>query len=116
MKQPGPCARRVVKATIVTPSGMQFEGTNHCLNAQPTCPRAHLPTGVGYEFCRDVCEQPGHAEIQALWNASLAQPHLHLSGSICYIEGHTYVCENCNKALFEAGVGQVVFAKPPTVQ
>ncbi len=116
MMTPGPCAKQVVTATIVTPSGRRFIGTNHCLNAQSKCPRRDMPTGMGYELCRDICQQPGHAEIQALMNATMTQPNLHLHGSVLYLEGHTYVCESCLQALGAAGVLVIIFGAPPTLQ
>ena len=60
------CAKQVVKATITTLDGRVFVGYNHCNNAQAVCPRGSLPSNVGYEMCREICQQPGHAEVMAL--------------------------------------------------
>lgn len=109
--QPGPCARKVVTATIITPSGRRFVGTNHCNNAQAVCPRGDMPTGVGYEMCRDICQQPGHAEMQALVNAALEGEAV--AGGVIYIEGHTYACNSCLKTLAEAWIVDVRFREPP---
>lgn len=92
----GPCALRVVTCTIFATSGMQFHGTNECLNAQPTCPR--LP-GEGYEKCTSICQQQGHAEYQALFKAGAAA-----LGASAVIHGHTYACQACQEALYGAGV------------
>lgn len=92
----GPCAKTLVTCTIVTPDGERFVGTNYCRNAQPACPRL---LGEGYEKCRSICDQVGHAEIVAL---SLAGKKA--KGARAYLQGHTYACQICQEALFEAGV------------
>jgi hypothetical protein len=85
-----------VTCTIVAVTGERFVGTNWCANPQAACPR--LP-GEGYQKCRSVCQQSGHAETDAL----------RLAGEMAYgatatIEGHTYACQSCQEALFGAGV------------
>lgn len=112
MMTPGPCAKQTVTATIVLPGGSRFVGTNHCYNAQQKCPRAGMPTGMGYELCRDICQQPGHAEVQALMCAALAG-YTQLDGGVCFIEGHTYACASCIEALRIAGVEDIAFGPPP---
>lgn len=103
----GPCVKQVVTATIVTRSGERFVGTNHCLNAQSICPRADMPTGVGYELCRDVCQQPAHAEVNAIAAAGASA-----AGATLYLEGHTYACEPCKAAAAAAGILSVVVGSP----
>lgn len=112
MMTPGPCVKQVVTATIVLPHGVRFTGTNHCYNSQKVCPRKDMPTGMGYELCRDICQQPGHAETQALMAAALAG-YTNLEGGVCFIEGHTYACTECIEALRLAGVEDVAFGPPP---
>jgi deoxycytidylate deaminase len=108
-KRVGPCVKQVVTATIVSRDGQQFVGTNHCNNAQKVCPRADMPTGVGYELCRSICEQPAHAEINAIAEAGPAA-----DGGVLYLQGHTYACGICSRAAAEAGiVAIVVGAGPP---
>ena len=109
----GPCVKQVVTATIVTRDGKRYAGANYCENAQPTCPRVGMPTGVGYELCRDVCRQVGHAEVVALRAAERQGGAVH--GATCYIEGHTYACDNCLAALRLHGITKVVFSEPPLV-
>lgn len=96
----GPCVKQVVTATIVAEDGRRFVGTNHCLNAQTVCPRADMPTGVGHELCRDVCQQPAHAEVNAIAEAGDAA-----CGAVLYLEGHTYACEPCKAAAAAAAAG-----------
>ena len=59
----GPCAKRRVSCTIIDRGGRVFTGENDCANPQAVCPRA---PGEGYEKCRSICQQAGHAEIMAL--------------------------------------------------
>lgn len=93
---PGPCAKATVRCTIIATSGEVFVGTNECGSPQPSCPR--LP-GEGYEKCKTVCRQAGHAEQQA---ADLAGDKVR--GAIACLEGHTYACQACQERLFGAGL------------
>lgn len=104
----GPCTKQTVTATIVTPEGERFVGTNYVRNAQPVCPRADMPTGVGYELCRTVCDQSGHAEPNAILEAGEKA-----RGATLYIEGHTYACEPCKAACAAAGIVDIIIGSPP---
>lgn len=107
----GPCVKQVVTATIITVDGRRFTGTNHCLNAQTTCPRADLPTGVGYEMCRDICQQPAHAEVNAIRKGR----RYTFEGATLYLEGHTYACDSCKAAAAAAGIREIVIGAPPVL-
>ena len=102
------CAKQTVTATVIAPDGHRFVGTNFALNPQPTCPRAEMPTGVGYELCRSICQQDAHAEVNAIAAAGEAA-----AGAILYLEGHTYACEPCKAAAREAGVAEIIIGGPP---
>lgn len=104
----GPCAKQVVTATIVTPGGSRFVGTNHCDNAQLTCPRGGMPSGVGYELCLEICQQSGHAEVNAILASGGAA-----AGGVLYLEGHTYACDACQTAVAAAGIAEIVIGTPP---
>jgi deoxycytidylate deaminase len=95
----GPCAKRQVVCVIVAMNGERFRGENDCANPQPVCPR--LP-GEGYEKCKSICQQAGHAEIEAL---KAAGDLLCKTDALLY--GHYWICEPCGKALREAGVKTV---------
>lgn len=101
----GPCARRVVRCTLVTPAGHHIVGENWCMNPQPTCPRAE---GEGYEKCKTICGQIGHAEEVAVLLAGPSAPGAHV-----YVENHTYACRNCQETLFAAGVAALTIGAPP---
>jgi deoxycytidylate deaminase len=102
----GTCAKLQVRCTIVTPDGSRFVGENWCAHPQPACPRA---PGEGYEKCKTVCGQIGHAEEVAVMLAGDAA-----RGSHAYVENHTYACRNCQEVLFgEAGIKALTIGAPP---
>lgn len=104
----GPCAKQVVKATVIAIDGRRFIATNHCMKPQATCPRKGLPTGVGYELCKSVCEQEAHAEVNAAHFAGDAAPSAKL-----YLEGHTYACQSCLDVAHATGIAEVIVGAPP---
>lgn len=104
----GPCVKQQVFCTIIATNGNIYVGENHCRNPQNVCPRADMPSGVGYELCKSVCDQVGHAEVVAISLAGVDS-----LGSSAYLEGHTYVCDSCKSALNDAGVSEVYVSTPP---
>lgn len=106
----GPCVKQRVRATIIATDGAMFAGENDCENPQTRCPRAGMPTGVGYALCQSVCRQTGHAEINALNAAGDAA-----LGATLYLEGHTYACDPCRAACAEAGIADIVIGSPDTI-
>lgn len=106
--QTGPCAKVRVFCTLVHPDGRRWTGENVVRKPQEVCPRGDLPSGVGYEMCRDVCDQVGHAEVVALEAAGERA-----RGCTAYIEGRDYICTNCQTALLNAGVRNWVIGEPP---
>jgi deoxycytidylate deaminase len=97
----GPCAKRRVVCTIHDGT-FSATGENDCANPQATCPR--LP-GEGYEKCKTVCQQDGHAEMMAL----AAAKHMDLKGKFSWarITGHHWICNACGEAMRDAGVNVV---------
>jgi deoxycytidylate deaminase len=104
----GPCAKQTVTATIVALDGTYYIGTNHTFNPQKICPRIGMPTGVGYHLCKDVCQQPSHAEINALRLAGDAA-----NGATLYLEGHTYACASCIDECEKYGIVEIVIGRAP---
>lgn len=96
---PGPCAKVQVTCTLTFSDGARFTGRNDCDAPQQTCPR--LP-GEGYEKCKTICKQLGHAEQVAADLAEAAGKNL--AGARALIVGHTYACRECQERLFSAGV------------
>ncbi|MEX3764429.1 hypothetical protein [Paraburkholderia phenoliruptrix] len=104
----GPCAKKRVLCTIVTPRGERFVGENVCASPQATCPRA---PGENYDKCITICGQEGHAETVALARAGDKA-----RGAHAYVEGHTYACRDCQQQLFGAGVAALTIGAPPVVR
>lgn len=105
----GPCVKQVVTATVIAPNGGdRWVATNYCHSPQKTCARAGMPTGVGYDLCRSICDQPAHAEINALAVAGVGA-----IGATLYVEGHTYACEGCTRAAKAFGIVAVILGPPP---
>lgn len=99
----GPCVKQTVTAVVAALDGTRYVGTNDCLNPQTTCPRAGMPTGEGYELCKSVCQQTGHAEVNALRRAGR-----NARGATLYLTGHTYACDSCKAAATKAGIRTIV--------
>lgn len=100
----GPCAKRVVRATLVCLDGSRFVGTNDCKNPQKTCPREQ---GEGYVKCVTICQQPGHAERMAI---KAAGPKA--NGGTMYIEGIDWSCDDCQRLMRSCSITWVF--GPPT--
>ena len=105
------CAKVKVECWIVHPSGAVFYGSNDCGTPQEVCPRvtAGQTHGEGYEKCHHICNQPGHAEIMALRAAGEWA-----RGSTAFV-GHDWVCQDCENALYKAGVDRVFLAQKAPV-
>jgi hypothetical protein len=101
------CAKRVVTCTIFSAGGSSVSARNDCLNPQEVCPREY---GEGYEKCRTVCQQQGHAEVQALSRAR--QVGLNIAGGHALIEGHYHACQLCCDMLQRAGVSRITIFLP----
>lgn len=100
----GPCAKRQVVCVITAIGGQRYRGENDCANPQSVCPR--LP-GEGYEKCQTICQQAGHAEIEALRAAGPTA-----RGAHAVLSGHYWMCEPCGAALRDAGVASLTIIYP----
>lgn len=100
----GPCVKQNVYATVVTPNGEHFTGTNLCRNPQKVCPREvqGMKSGEGYELCQSVCQQDAHAEVNAIALAGKKA-----KGSILYLSGHLYACVGCQSVIKEANIAEL---------
>lgn len=98
------CAKLTVRCVITDASGLvSGVGTNWCDSGVPVCPRA---PGEGYAKCQTVCNQDGHAEIQALRYAHIRGHDI--KGGTAYLSGHYHACEPCARALRDAGIATLV--------
>jgi hypothetical protein len=103
----GPCAKRRVIAILVV-GDLYFTGENLCANAQRVCPRG---PGQGYEACKSICAQDGHAEDMAIRAAKAAlkrnAAHLLKTGTM-HLFGHAAPCPACEALMNENGIRWIV--------
>ena len=99
----GLCAKRSVVVIIVGKKGI-YTNTNWCAKPQSTCPRVEkgMKSGEGYELCKDVCQQPAHAEIMALLNAGTDA-----KDAVMYLLGHDHCCDSCLTQIKKYGIKEV---------
>ena len=105
------CKRRTVMAVLVSDNGVYF-GYNHCNNQVDDCPRTRAghKTHEGYHLCKEVCDQPAHAEVNAIKHAGD-----NANGGILYLFGHDHACDDCIKACKKAGIKRVELLEPSKV-
>ena len=99
------CAKQSVTAVIVN-KGNFWVGSNWCENPQEICPRKDMPSGVGYELCKDICKQKYHAEVDVCMKAGE-----NARGGTLYLMGHTYCCDDCKKVMSEHGIEKIVIGE-----
>jgi len=97
-----PCAKQQTLA-IVEKNGKFWIGSNSCRRPQKTCPRGDMASGVGYELCKDICDQTDHAEVNAIKAAGR-----NAEGAILYLFGHTRICDECRKFSILRGIKKIV--------
>jgi deoxycytidylate deaminase len=95
------CAKLRVVCDIITQQGTA-RGTNDVNRPQAVCPRE---PGEGYEKCASICDQPGHAETEAILAAKANG--WDLRGAAVYLYGHNYVCPSCGSALAAENVAVI---------
>jgi deoxycytidylate deaminase len=96
----GPCAKRHVTAVLIV-GDMHFTGANDCKQAARVCPRK---PGEGYDACKSICDQTGHAEDMAIRSALLKVKTASLRGTKMYLFGHKEPCPECSKLLAQYGI------------
>lgn len=97
------CAKHITACKITTKDGKEYYGENYCLSPQVTCPREE---GEGYEKCKSVCFQIGHAEEVAIMGALLDGADLKGAEAII---GHERVCDNCSNLLTKYKITDIKF-------
>ena len=105
------CKRRTVMAVVVSENGVYF-GYNYCDNEVDVCPRTvrGCATHEGYNLCREVCDQPAHAEVNAI-NAAGADA----KGAELHVFGHDHACDACIKAANDAGIKKITLIEETKV-
>lgn len=101
------CLKQVVKASLVRDGEVVVVAFNDIANDDVVqCPRADRESGEDYLWCSQLCRQDGHAEIQAIKRAKYLD--INIRGCTLVLEGHSFICEECQKQLIEAGVKEWV--------
>ncbi len=103
------CLKQPVYAMLVTKNGNEYFGSNEMKACVTSCPREelNLPSGQGYEHCKETCKQDFHAEDEAVKRANFYEADT--NGSTMYLVGHHYCCDNCMNVMKKAGVEKVVY-------
>lgn len=101
----GLCAKQTTIA-IITNGNRAFIGTNWVNNPQEECPRKDMPSGQGYEMCREICVQHAHAEVDACEQAGE-----YAKGATLYLIGHTYCCANCLQIMKKYKIKEVKYCE-----
>lgn len=96
------CKKMQTGTCLVTGNGYVLSANNDTGVYVSECPRMEMPTGVGYELCKDVCKQEGHTEIRVLRKAD--DSGIDTRGSELFLWGHWYCCDPCIGAMERAGV------------
>jgi len=97
------CAKQITTCIITTKNGEEFYGENFCLVPQTECPREE---GEGYEKCKTICFQIGHAEEVAIMEAMKHEADLQAAKVII---GHERICDNCEELLTKHGITNIIF-------
>lgn len=100
------CLKQSTAAVVVKNGGIVGRGANAGKRVD-VCPRIvhNCPTGTGYEYCKDVCKQEGHAEIMAIRDASKKTKIL--KGASLYLAGHWWICKPCWDEIIKVGISRV---------
>lgn len=98
------CAKKTVECVIATKDGSFFYGQNSCDNPQKTCPRKN---GEGYEKCKTICNQWGHAEEMAIKEAN--DYGASLIGATAHVKGIRHYCKSCQHKLINEGISSLHF-------
>lgn len=104
------CVKQPTAAVIVKDGKIVGRGVNAGKRVD-VCPRVihNCPTGTGYEFCKVVCKQEGHAEVMAIRDALKKNDDLR-SASL-YLDGHWWICKPCWDEIIKAGISRVFLRK-----
>lgn len=107
------CVKQATGAVIVVNNEIVARGANSGLKIK-ICPRVlnKCPTGVGYNLCKNICRQTGHAETVCVDN--FKKSNFFGQPAELYLYGHWWCCEPCWNAMIEAGINTVYLTKNAT--
>lgn len=96
------CAKEFVQAYLKTTDGNIYYGDNSCDCPQKKCPRWPWD---GYEKCKTICLQSGHAEAVAIFRAIVYGSNP--GGGVLWVVGNKKPCETCRNLMDAFGVSLV---------
>ncbi len=88
------CIKQPTGAVIVKDNKVMGTGTNAGKLVE-VCPRWDSPTGEGYDKCKNICQQTGHAEANAVKEMMANYSESEYQGADLYLYGHWWCCKNC---------------------
>lgn len=97
------CKKQTTLAIIIKDAQILSIASNYILNNIATCPRKGMSTGEGYDLCKNICAQVGHAEENACKLAGVNSKDATL-----YLIGHTYICNNCFRIIKMYGIKNAI--------
>lgn len=100
------CRKHATGAVIVKDGQVVAAGANAGIHVT-ICPRVYkgYGTGEGYRYCKDYCQQDGHAEVMAVRDAR--QKGIDVTGADVYLYGHWWACKNCWDTMQSVGITNV---------
>ncbi len=104
------CIKQPTAAVVVKNGKIIGQGVNAGKRVE-ICPRTihNCPTGTGYEYCKEVCNQEGHAEVVAVRDA--LKKTNNLKGVSLYLDGHWWICQGCWDEIIRVGIKKVYLRK-----
>lgn len=104
------CIKQPTAAVVVKNGKIIGRGANAGKRVK-VCPRIvhNCPTGTGYEYCKKVCKQEGHAEVMAIRDA--LKKTKNLKGASLYLEGHWWICKPCWDEIIRVGISKTYLRK-----
>ncbi len=104
------CFKQGTGAVVVREGKIIGRGSNAAKKVD-RCPRSEqgFQTGEGYDQCRSVCGQQGHAEVMAIKDAYCRTDDL--TGADLYLYGHWWCCADCWAVMIRAGIRNVYLVK-----
>jgi len=100
------CRKHATGAVAVKDGNIVATGNNAGVHVT-VCPRVYkgYGTGQGYRYCKEYCDQSGHAEVVLCRTAQ--EQNIDLTGTDVYLYGHWWCCENCWNHMLQAGIARV---------
>lgn len=100
------CVKQPTGAVIVKNGKIISTGAN-AGKVVKECPRWGSPTGENYSPCKDICQQTGHAEANAIKEMMENYSESEYENADLYLYGHWWCCEKCWKEMEKGKIKNV---------